>query len=89
MKLYICFAFISTNFTIVNAHAINGEVVSKNNKGVEYAVVILQTQDSIYVNSIIPDSRAVSLTLTVKFGGYNKNKIYKEIDYPDLEQNRI
>jgi len=53
--IYLIFAIFSC-FITAKAHIINGKVKDRSNKPVEYATVILQTSDSLYINSTYTDS---------------------------------
>lgn len=48
-------------FTITNVHAqnITGRVIDKNNNPIEFAIIVIQTTDSIYVNYAYTDSIGV------------------------------
>ena len=55
-KVFIYIVAITSAFTAVKAQIINGMVTGKDKEPVEYATVILQSQDSLYVNSTHTDS---------------------------------
>jgi hypothetical protein len=55
-KVFICIITLLSGFSIVDAQTIQGKVTGKNQEPVEYATVVLQTPDSVYVNSTYTDS---------------------------------
>jgi hypothetical protein len=55
-KIIICIAAMVSGFTVADAQTVRGKVTGMDKKPVEYATVILQTPDSVYVNSTNTDS---------------------------------
>lgn len=56
-RVIICIAcLLFTCFVKVNAQTINGKVTNRSNEPVEYATVVLQTSDSLFVNATHTDS---------------------------------
>ncbi|MDR1623755.1 MAG: carboxypeptidase-like regulatory domain-containing protein, partial [Tannerellaceae bacterium] len=47
---------IATSLAMANAQTITGKVINRNQEPVEYATVVLQATDSLYVNSTYTDS---------------------------------
>lgn len=57
MKTIICMTFtMFVNIAIIDAQTINGKVTNRNNEAVEYATVVLQTIDSLYISATQTDS---------------------------------
>jgi hypothetical protein len=56
MKKIISFIMLFFAVFSIKAQIITGHIVDKNNSPVDYATVVLQTPDSIYVNSAYTDS---------------------------------
>ncbi|MDR1610039.1 MAG: TonB-dependent receptor [Candidatus Symbiothrix sp.] len=55
-KVFICIITLVSGFSTAGAQTVQGKVTGKNQEPVEYATVILQTPDSVYVNSTYTDS---------------------------------
>ena len=58
MKIWIGILLLSYT-VLIQAQDITGRVTDKNNNPVEYAVIVVQTCDSVYVNSAYTDSLGV------------------------------
>jgi hypothetical protein len=60
---------------MVEAQTINGKVTGENNEPVEYATVVLQTPDSLYVNSTYTDSSGI-FNLLVEMTSYRLTDLF-------------
>lgn len=58
MRSWIVFLLVSCAVPI-KAQEIKGKITDKNNNPIEYAVIVVQTTDSVYVNSTYTDSLGV------------------------------
>jgi len=56
MKKLLLLTLLLGIHIVTNAQTIKGKVVDNNNSPVEFATVLLQTTDSVYVNSVYTDS---------------------------------
>ncbi|MDR2147704.1 MAG: carboxypeptidase-like regulatory domain-containing protein, partial [Tannerella sp.] len=68
----------------VNAQIIDGKVTGRDNQSVEYATVILQTVDSLYLNSTYTDSTGC-FTLAIDTSAYRL--IVQHLMYETFEKN--
>lgn len=55
-KLILTITIFITSLFAVSAQTVSGRIVDGNNDPVEYATVVLQTADSVYVNTVYSDS---------------------------------
>jgi hypothetical protein len=55
-KGFIYLVALASGFSIAKAQTVQGIVTGKNHEPVEYATVVLQTPDSVYVNATYTDS---------------------------------
>jgi hypothetical protein len=75
---------MASGFTITQAQTIHGRVTGKDKTPVEYATVILQTPDSMYVNSAYTDSTG-NFKLSTEMSAYRL--IIQHLLYETCEEN--
>jgi len=58
MRIFLTFLLL-LSVTSIKAQSISGKITDKNNNPIEFAVVVIQTTDSVYVNSTYTDSLGI------------------------------
>ncbi|MDR0430903.1 MAG: carboxypeptidase-like regulatory domain-containing protein, partial [Tannerellaceae bacterium] len=82
-KVFICIITLVSGFSIADAQTVQGKVVGKNQEPVEYATIVLQTPDSVYVNSTYTDSEG-KFTLSAEMPAFRL--IVQHVQYEMYEK---
>ncbi|MDR0393767.1 MAG: carboxypeptidase-like regulatory domain-containing protein, partial [Tannerella sp.] len=68
-KVFFCIVTLLSGYSIADAQTIQGKVTDKNQEPVEYATVVLQTPDSVYVSAAYTDSTG-NFSIQADFSAY-------------------
>lgn len=84
-RIILCIACaLGCSFAMVNAQTINGKVTNKSNEPIEYATVVLQTIDSLYVSATNTDSTGC-FSLPIDLAAYRL--VVQHLIYETFENN--